>query len=41
MEKYADYFLKTYGESSVHFMVLTNEHIKTKRFNKNRCDGAS
>ena len=37
---YADFFVKTYGEAPVAFMVNTDEDIKTEHFNKDQYDEA-
>ena len=37
---YADFFVKTYGEAPVAFMVNTDEDIKTEKFNKDQYDEA-
>ena len=39
-KEYADYFVKTYGESPVHFMVNTDNDIEVKHFNKDQYDEA-
>ena len=37
---YADFFVKTYGEAPVAFMVNTDEDVKTENFNKDQYDEA-
>ncbi len=39
-KEYADYFVKTYGESPVAFMINTNKAVETKHFNKEQYDEA-
>lgn len=39
-KEYADYFVKTYGEAPVHFMVLTDENVKVKSFDKTSYEDA-
>ena len=39
-KEYADYFVKTYGEAPVAFMVDTDQDIETKHFNKDQYDEA-
>lgn len=39
-KEYADYFVKTYGEAPVAFMVDTNQNVETKHFNKDQYDEA-
>ena len=33
-KEYADYFVETYGEAPVHFMVLTDSDVEAKQFSK-------
>lgn len=39
-QAYADYFVKTYGESPVSFMVNTDADVETKHFTKDQYDDA-
>ena len=39
-KNYADHFVKTYGESPVHFMVNTDQEVETKHFNKDQWEDA-
>ena len=39
-KEYADYFVKTYGEAPVVFMVNTDQDVETKHFNKDQYDEA-
>lgn len=39
-KKYADYFVKTYGESPVHFMVNTNADVQSQHFTENQYEQA-
>lgn len=38
--EYAEWFVKTYGESPVSFMVMTDSQVETKHFDKDDWDGA-
>ena len=39
-KEYADYFVKTYGEAPVSFMVDASQNVETKYFNKDQYDEA-
>ena len=39
-KEYADYFVKTYGEAPVAFMIDTDQDVETKHFNKDQYDEA-
>lgn len=39
-KEYTDYFIKTYGNAPVHFMVLTDTEVKSESFTKDQYDEA-